>query len=213
MSEPENFLTRWSRRKREAEEAAEAPPATAAEECATKAEEVPEATKAPEGAPPEFDPATLPPVDSIGVETDITAFLQKGVPPDLTHAALRRAWTTDPVIRDFIGVAENQWDFATGSDIPGFGPLEIVDDVLRRVAAIAGGDREVVAHDAVGEPEPATEPGAHAAPEPSEFEDTAQPSRVLYHPDPPQELPPSQATPAGTDDEIAHRTNKNTAPQ
>jgi hypothetical protein len=29
----------------------------------------------------------------------------------MTVAALRRAWVSDPVIRDFIGIAENQWDF------------------------------------------------------------------------------------------------------
>jgi hypothetical protein len=36
---------------------------------------------------------------------------------------LRRAWVSDPVIRDFIGIAENQWDFNDPNGIPGFGPL------------------------------------------------------------------------------------------
>jgi hypothetical protein len=33
------------------------------------------------------------------------------VPQDLARAALRRAWTVDPAIRDFVGLFENCWDF------------------------------------------------------------------------------------------------------
>jgi TorA maturation chaperone TorD len=40
---------------------------------------------------------------------------------------------TDPAIRDFIGIAENQWDFNDPTAMPGFGPLR-ADDVL----ALAG---------------------------------------------------------------------------
>ena len=78
-----------------------------------------------------FDPATLPPIESITADSDIRAFLQSGVPADLTKAALRRVWTTDPAIRDFIGIAENQWDFTDPTAMPGFGPLEATDDVAR----------------------------------------------------------------------------------
>jgi hypothetical protein len=70
-----------------------------------------------------FDPASLPSIDAITADTDIIAFLQSGVPAELTRAALRRAWTSDPAIRDFIGVAENQWDFNDPNGAPGFGPL------------------------------------------------------------------------------------------
>ena len=45
------------------------------------------------------------------------------MPAELKRAALRRAWASDPAIRDFIGIAENQWDFNDPSGIPGFGPL------------------------------------------------------------------------------------------
>ena len=54
-----------------------------------------------------FDIASLPPIESIDADTDVTAFLRPGVPPDLTRAALRRAWSTDPAIRDFVGLVEN----------------------------------------------------------------------------------------------------------
>jgi len=44
-------------------------------------------------------------------------------PEHLALADLRRAWLTDPAIRDFVEVAENQWDFNDPAALPGFGPL------------------------------------------------------------------------------------------
>jgi hypothetical protein len=96
---------------------------------APPAQPVPEVPDARKTAPPtEFDLASLPPIDSIGAGTDIRAFLQSGVPAELAKAALRRAWTADPAIRDFIGLAENQWDFTDPSAIPGFGPLQATEN-------------------------------------------------------------------------------------
>lgn len=133
MSDPENFLTRWSRRKQEAERErpASAPPDDKGEPESAAA--APDAAET-EGA--ELDLSKLPSLDSITAGTDMRVFLQKGVPAELTRAALRRAWTSDPAIRDFIEVAENQWDFATGSDIPGFGPLESTEEVRRMVESM-----------------------------------------------------------------------------
>ncbi len=70
-----------------------------------------------------------PPSNSITAGSDIRAFLRSGVPAELSKAALRRAWTSDPAIRDFIGIAENQWDFTDPGAIPGFGPLEAREEV------------------------------------------------------------------------------------
>ena len=70
-----------------------------------------------------FDAAKLPPIESIGAGSDIRPFLAFSVPTDLTRAALRRAWSTDPTIRDFIGLSENSWDFDAQDGVPGFGPL------------------------------------------------------------------------------------------
>src|SRR5215469_10000005 len=70
-----------------------------------------------------FDAANLPPIESIGAASDIRPFLAPGVPADLTRAALRRAWSTDPAIRDFIGLSENSWDFNAPDGVPGFGSL------------------------------------------------------------------------------------------
>ncbi|HYZ61197.1 MAG TPA: hypothetical protein VE650_01990 [Acetobacteraceae bacterium] len=45
------------------------------------------------------------------------------MPDTIGQADLRRAWFTDPVIRDFVEVADNQWDFNDPAALPGFGPL------------------------------------------------------------------------------------------
>jgi hypothetical protein len=70
-----------------------------------------------------FDAAKLPPIESIGAGSDIRPFLASGVPADLTREALRRAWSTDPAIRDFIGLSENSWDFDAQAGAPGSGSL------------------------------------------------------------------------------------------
>jgi hypothetical protein len=130
MTGPDNFVSRWSRLKRESAKHREIAPA----ESAPSADAV--ATAAP--APPSFDPASLPPIESITIDTDIRAFLQSGVPTTLAQAALRRVWVSDPAIRDFIGIAENQWDFTDPTAIPGFGPLREPDDVPSLVAQALG---------------------------------------------------------------------------
>jgi hypothetical protein len=148
MSEPENFVARWSRLKREKEKQADAGPVLPSP---------PEAAGLPrnhqagqgqspaapsgQGAPPTpapVDPASLPPIESITAGSDIRQFLQSGVPAELAKAALRRAWTTDPAIRDFIGLAENQWDFTDPTAMHGFGPLEATDDVRQLVSQAMG---------------------------------------------------------------------------
>jgi len=129
MSGPEDFLTRWSRRKREA---AQAPQPSAETEGAVPAPE--RASTAP-SEEPTLDLSALPPIEEISATTDIRAYLAPGVPAELTRAALRRAWVTDPTIRDFIGIAENQWDFNDPNGVPGFGPLE---DAGRLVAQLLG---------------------------------------------------------------------------
>jgi hypothetical protein len=88
--------------------------------------------------PSAFGPATLPPLDSIDAQTDITVFLHSRVPAPIRVAALRRAWTTDPAIRDFRGLGENAWDFDDPNSIPGFGDLGPEIDVDQMVARILG---------------------------------------------------------------------------
>ena len=94
--------------------------------------------KTPEAGLPVFDPASLPPIESITAASNISAFLGPGVPEEMTRAALRRAWATDPTIRDFVGLAENQWDFTKPDGVPGFGALELTPQLRRMVARLVG---------------------------------------------------------------------------
>ena|SRR5438105_1137432 len=143
MSEPENFVSRWSRLKRESEprrkrqtEPGEGAALSGA--AATTPANADEPAETATHATPTFDPTSLPSIDSITAGSDIRIFLQSGVPAKLTEAALRRAWVSDPAIRDFIGIAENQWDFTNPTSIPGFGPLQEASDKLSLIAQAAG---------------------------------------------------------------------------
>ncbi len=88
----EPFFSRWSRQK------------------LTEPQGASESASSPMGEP-ELDLSKLPNVDELTAESDIAAFMQKGVPEALQRLALRRMWSLDSSIRDFVEVAENQWDF------------------------------------------------------------------------------------------------------
>jgi len=138
MNDPDNFLSRWSRRKSEAGAHAERaektesgePPDDDTRSLTDNQNSTPAAT--------EVDVSRLPPIDSIGAETDISSFLQPGVPDALRHAALRRAWAADPAIREFMGLTENYWDAAGPDGVPGFGDLDPGFDVKRMVSELFG---------------------------------------------------------------------------
>jgi hypothetical protein len=154
MSNPESFLARWSRRKhaaaleREQSTSCAAPSPAPLEEAAGK-EKVAGTQSSDHGraispstglsaAAPPFDPLSVPPIESITADTDIRCFLAPGVPPELTRAALRRAWAADPKIRDFVGLADYDWDFNAPGSMAGFGSLEMTDGLRRMAARIVG---------------------------------------------------------------------------
>jgi hypothetical protein len=146
MTAPENFVSRWVLRKREAarlrkiETEVDAPQPAAA--VAPNTDIAPRQHGIDGAADGAFDQASLPPIETISFDTDIRAFLGSRVPAELTRAALRRAWASDPAIRDFIGIAENQWDFNNPDAIPGFGPLLESDHLPGLLAqAIGSADR------------------------------------------------------------------------
>src|SRR5262249_46854282 len=87
---------------------------------------------------PAFDLKSLPSIESITGATDIRPFLAPGVPAEIARAALRRAWSADPRIRDFVGLADYDWDYHTPGSAAGFGPLEMTDELRQMVARILG---------------------------------------------------------------------------
>jgi hypothetical protein len=152
MSGGESFFARWSRRKRDAvaRSGVEEPPPSAPE---TVKSGFPTTGEAPSAL-------SLPPIETVESVSDIKAFLAPGVPPELTRAALRRAWTADPAIRDFIGLSENAWDFNAPDGAPGFGPLDL--DEVRRLAT------QVFDEPRPADPSSATDPAGDASPPPAE---------------------------------------------
>ena len=120
----EGFLSRWSRRKR----ATTLPPSAAPPA---------DAAPLPEAEVEAFDVASLPSIESLTAETDITPFLRPQVPAALRRAALRRVWTLDTAIRDYVGPADYAWDFNAPDGMAGFS-LELGGDVKRLLAQAIG---------------------------------------------------------------------------
>jgi TorA maturation chaperone TorD len=149
MTRSENIMSRWWRLK---QESANVVDGSFSANKSTDAEpgDLNGATAATPGTDfptsPPFDLASLPPLQSITVGTDIRSFLGSSVPVELTKAALRRAWATDPAIRDFVGIAESQWDFNDPTAMPGFGPLRAND-----VSGFAGLRKAEQAHGVAAE--------------------------------------------------------------
>jgi hypothetical protein len=153
MNDPDDFLTRWSRRKRAAAE--HQAPTPAVEQGDTDAgpvekrideqradetvgRKLPATSVVDDAKESVFDLSKLPPIETITAETDIRAFLAPGVPAELRLAALRRAWAADPKVRDFVGLADYDFDYNTPGAIAGFGPLELNDDLRRELVRMAG---------------------------------------------------------------------------
>lgn len=153
----DDFLSRWSRRKLKPAEVPDPADRAVGKENSGTTEREPAAQAGIQGAgttnteEAPFDVSSLPSLESIGADTDISAFLRAGVPENLKLAALRRVWVTDPAIRDFKGLQEYDWDF----NVPGkhgFGPIGPDIDVKEMV------DRLIPGRDA-----PRVEPGSAPA--------------------------------------------------
>jgi hypothetical protein len=157
QGDDKGFLTRWSQRKQEAKQPEREAPAADAEIAAAPATEA--------EAAPEFDLSSLPSLDELTAETDITAFLRKGVPEHLRNAALRKSWALDPAIRNYVNPAlDYAYDWNTPGGVPGSSELGAGIDVARMVSQIMGTANEVpveppaVPTEAANDPEPSDEP-------------------------------------------------------
>lgn len=126
----ESFLTRWSRRKRSEEKPAEEQDDLTKRGTATKVEDDQNLVNE--------DLSDLPNIEDLLPTSDVAAFLRKGVPEELKRQALRRAWSLDPNIRDFVEVAENQYDWNTPGGVPGFGELPAGLDLKALLAQATG---------------------------------------------------------------------------
>jgi len=214
----EQFLARWSRRKQEAKSGHVE---TAPEEAAEAHRPALSDRAAAEPAPLETEMSNLPPIESIDAATDITAFLRKGIPQELSRAALRRAWSADPAIRDFIGLAENAWDFNDPNAMAGFGPLDdSADQVDALVRRVVGG--VVEAAEGLPNPREAAQDAARSAPAEAGFEQSSNSVRAITEPRPfgefaaaelPSKSAASQPIAASEETPLRHRTHGGALPR
>jgi hypothetical protein len=134
----QGFLSRWSRRKRAIaeQEASETDLAPALPQPALAA---PPAPVAPDEPAPEPEMVEPPSLDLVDKDFDVAHWLRQNVPESWKLAAMRRAWETDPAIRDFENPARDYaLDWNTPGGAPGYGPLTESDDVEGMVRGIFG---------------------------------------------------------------------------
>jgi hypothetical protein len=101
-------LSRWSQRKLAARNGGALPDDNAS---------APEQNAVAPGKPEETEAPVLPPIESLTAESDYTAFLGKNVPEALKRAALRKLWTSDPVLANLDGLNDYDEDFGLVENI------------------------------------------------------------------------------------------------
>lgn len=145
-----DFLSRWSQRKREVADADrtaaagadaghEAEVAGVSPEHAVLDDSLQASVDAPITAE---ELAALPAPEDLTAASDMTAFLRKGVPASLRNRAMRRLWSLDPAIRDYVGDARDYaWDWNVPGGVPVSGPLSATTDVKQMVKDIFGREK------------------------------------------------------------------------
>lgn len=146
--EGEGPLARWSRLKRRSSSAGSgrrggaAPVTVANVDPGFPAASTPGGTRgAPPAAPAGGVPAVvpgedtpagedaakdLPPIDSLGKDSDYTPFLGDGVPEKLARAAMRKLWSSDPIFAFRDGLDDYDEDFT------------IIETIVKAVTSKAG---------------------------------------------------------------------------
>ncbi len=138
----DDFLSRWSRRKRRPEAVEEPPPPAAPP--AAEAEGSDEEILARLGMkhPEEMD-----------ADDDFAAFLNAAVPKHLKTMALRRLWRSNPTLACLDGLNDYDTDF-TGTGVPPGGlktSYEVGRGILKRIAEVADAPAEPAAPEADAE--------------------------------------------------------------
>jgi hypothetical protein len=112
LAEPTEFLARWSRLKRLARAESGRRPAIAEPAAAPITPAVPSGSTASNASPLAAQPAPeLPAVETLGKDSDYTAFMRSDVPDALRNQALRKLWGSDPVFANLDGLVEYGEDY------------------------------------------------------------------------------------------------------
>jgi hypothetical protein len=206
-ADEKGFLARWSARKREAAKDEVAKGEGEAKQVPTDppSHQAPSAEMADSTEQP-LDLASLPKLEELTADTDMTVFFRKGVPESIRNAALRKSWALDPAIRDYVSPAlDYAYDWNTPGGVPGAGELAPGTDVVRMVAQVMGWT----------EPQRPSEPEAGRAGEPSAAQtddmrqpDASPPSVRLSAAAPPEQ---SAMDPSATGEGVAQDEESSTS--
>jgi hypothetical protein len=173
----ENFLTRWARLKRQSAVAPQRsdPPepqqspgeagtdAAAAQSLPASAGAGPSGSARAQAGPSEADFADFD-WDSLDATSDYTRFMQPGVPEAIRQQALRKLWTSDPVLAMPDALNDYMGDYTDAA-------VAVPANLLRTAYKVGRGfldDSEVAAWDELGRPaRPAPAPVAAAGDTPT----------------------------------------------
>jgi hypothetical protein len=161
VSEDRKLLSRWAERKAAARRGEAVP--EPADEARPDAEVPPipqnahgsgvgpEQARPPDATAADDDTPALPSIDELNADSDYTVFLKEKVPEQLRRAALRKLWTSDPVLANLdglndydenynltttvIGVVQSAWQ-------AGRGYADEVEEKLDKVDEALGGSKE-----------------------------------------------------------------------
>ena len=150
QDEQQGFLTRWSRRK-DASRKGEALPEPADDtdgeplEAADTLRDAPPAadpeTGDEEASPPAETEAELPPLESLGEDSDYSAFMGEGVPADLRQKALKKLFHSPKFnVRD--GLDDYDWDFSNPEPLGDIVTAEMRYRIERELERLAGLDED-----------------------------------------------------------------------
>jgi len=149
MSEERSRLSRWSERKIAAQRGEVVPEPADEVQPTQEASVEPNQSLSAEGAPVDDEMPVLPPIEELTAESDYTVFLNAKVPEALRRAALRKLWTSDPVLANLDGLNDYDHDYnvidtvisaAQSAYRAGRGYVEEVEEKLKEVEQALGED-------------------------------------------------------------------------
>jgi len=221
VSEERSTLSRWSERKAavrrgvappepvdEARAVADIPPAP--QEASDNAVGLEKVLPADATSAADDDMPALPSIDELNAESDYTVFLGEKVPEQLRRAALRKLWTSDPVLANLDGLNDYDEDYNLTTTVigavqsawqAGRGYAEKVEEKLDR------------ADEAFGTSSGSQEEPQQAELQQDESQATSETARVSQDSDAPGESEeagdnsadaPRQVAAAATDAKLAH---------
>lgn len=112
MSEEDDFLSRWSRRKRAR------PTAETEEDVSPPVAEAVEGEVADEPEDMVLERLGLPDPDTLEAGADFRRYLVEGVPQSIRRRALRRLWVSDPILANLDGLNDYDQDFTAAAMTP-----------------------------------------------------------------------------------------------